>query len=677
MSRIIKLNGVYDFELPDEPQLEKDILFANLPTKDQYWRRTGLPENWKDLSPSKRDKFIEQEVIRSFVTGVHFANNGNLVWMPPDAYHYFNWWKMKDGNYPKFRMSQLEEYYFERLAESFLKCIGTFRFKKRRDGLTTRRMQRKVWKAIQPVNSNKWFGLQSKTGKDASDVCWETLMAGWRGMPVFMKPEQSGSSDPKKKLELRKPAQRLTRSNSMTIFEDDDSGLNNILDWRDTTADAYDGQELFELSLDEAAKWEKADMLRAFFTYVKCVYKDGLKVGHIHAFSSPAQRNGKAHENSIQLWNLADPETAFLSKAWFILRYFVSALDGYGEACDIYGICNRDLAETMILDEINQAPLDMRGEVKRQLPITIDDVLNGTDDMVFGSSAEMKERKVYLLGAHYKDEAKTVPKYVYGNLVWKDGIIDGRVEFRASQEQSKYSQTGKFCFTMQPPAERSNLYVRKRKMKRDIFVPPLACEGVIGIDPYDYRRVANQKTASQGSMVGGYALDFFDRGIKDLMMFSYLWRTKTPEEFFEDAIKALMYTGFVANVEAKNKNIIDYAEDRGYWDGLLPKDIMQPNSELKGNPASRPLTDEMCTLLDQYYADPYVLENTWDDNVLTDNGGFNPDDTQKSHLTMAQGHMLLGFQKLRLLARRKRRQPLTNAVQAQLAASISDLYFSS
>src|SRR5262249_18606062 len=154
------------------------------------------------------------------------------------------------------------------------------RFKKRRDGLTTRRMARKCWKAIQTEEG--WFGMQSKTGTDVRDVCWRALMRGYNRLPLFFLPEQSGMSDPQKKLEFKKPSIRLTRTNreqvlGMDVFRENmfDDELNTTIDWRDTTSDAYDGQQTNEVDLDEFTKWKKADPMEAAYTYIQSCTLDG------------------------------------------------------------------------------------------------------------------------------------------------------------------------------------------------------------------------------------------------------------------------------------------------------------------------------------------------------------------------------------------------------------------
>ena len=693
----VEINGIYRYQLPKPPSDEKEILFAGLKVKDQHWRRTPQPLNWKELPPKKQGEFIEREVRRMFIDGAWFANKGSLVYLTPFIYFFLNWWKFRVGGtgddaatvvrteYAKFRKAQYHEMLFEEFAEAIPNCIGTVGFKKRRDGRTSRAMARMVWKAIQPKYKNSWLGMQSKTGPDARDVCWEILMAGYRGLPGWMKPEQAGTSDPKKRLELAKPSVRMSRNNVREVLDEDDTGLNTTIDYRDTVENAYDGQEALEICIDEFAKWKKANVVKTIGTYVRSVFRDGLKVGHLKIFSSPSEERGKEHDRSITVWNMADPaksiaydeegKLTILKKSWFLLRVFTGALEGYGEACDVYGDCDQELAEELIQEELDNAEPEMKAGLERQMPKTIDDILEGVDSMVFSHAQEMKDQMTFLKNRDFKDDAGTEPCKVYGNLEWKGAVPDSGVIWKPSKDQKDFSESGRFCFQYHPEVEMQNRLVQKKKYiggeAKMVFDVPDDCENVIGIDPYDYRRTES-KNVSKGAAGGGKALDFYDMGDANKIFFAYLWRPGSPTIFYEDMIKASMYCTAYVQVESKNKNIIDHFEDRGYFDVLLAKTVKQPKSEHKGNPTTVPLIDEMCSLLDAFYT-PEQIREMYMAFVLGDHLKFDPGNTLTAHITMAFGQMLLGFMKRRLTARKKRKR-VADGLNQQISQSIMNIY---
>lgn len=652
--RSILIQDTYKLILPPEPQFESDILFHDKKKGDQYWRRPTTPKPWKEMNAKEKDKHIERESIRVFETGVDFMNNGEIVHLPPEAYFFWAYWKMETG-FAGFRKCQLLEYYFERFCENDPWSIGGVGYKKRRDGRTHRRMCKTYWKAIQSENS--WLGIQSKTGTDAKDVCFKKLKLGWRNLPKYFKPPISGTSDPKTRLEFTRPATRLTKNNVHTALDmdEDDDSLNTTIDFRDTTDDAYDGQQLLEVTLDEFAKWDKASSLNAAYTYIKSCTLDGRKVGHIWAVSSPAEKNNKAHKQAIEWWEACDYEKVKDKEGWKFHRIFTSAIDSYAEAIDKYGDCDQEKAYKAIIDERNNAPESKKLAVIRQNPITIDEVLGSTDDYVWSNTKNMRDRKVYLMGSRFKDVKQTSPKYIFGNYEWIDGMQDTQVVFKAAPKQEVFTDKGRFAISAQPLAERINIYGHKKSISRgSFFLPPKNSEFILGIDPYDYRRTDSPNPSNAGAVMGK-CFDFFGIGDKGDITGCYNWRPATPEMFYEDMIKWAVYNGAFMNIEARNKNIIDYIEDRGYFDFLLPKNIRDAGKEdIKGNPTTTNLIQEMCSLMDTFYGEDANLMRLYLDMLLEDSLLFDPGDTKKSNLTMAFGQMFLGFQKRYLLFKTKR-----------------------
>jgi hypothetical protein len=60
------LQDTYPFELPPLPHSEKKIINYDKHISEQVWKRPGPPANWKDLTPAKKEQWIEEETTRSF-----------------------------------------------------------------------------------------------------------------------------------------------------------------------------------------------------------------------------------------------------------------------------------------------------------------------------------------------------------------------------------------------------------------------------------------------------------------------------------------------------------------------------------------------------------------------------------------------------------------------------------
>lgn len=671
------LQGVYPFRLPEIPKNEKDILFYNCKREDQYWQRQGPPQNWKSLSAARREKWIEEETDRCFITGKWMFSDGEPVWLPPAFYFTLNWWYSKVG-YMNFRYCQLLEEYYELFCEADRWCISTFRLKKRRDGLTTRRMARKIWKAIQTREG--WFGLQSKTGKDAKTVCWNILMRGYKKLPLFFLPEASGMTDPKTSLEFKRPSERISKTNQKTVYDINDifrqgdiEDLNTTVDWRDTVSDAYDGQQIVELTLDEWCKWKKASALDALYTCKRSAQLDGIKVGMIHCISSPPETDGPNLDDTEDLWNESNYEEIKNDQTFKVYRWLTSSLDSYAGAINKFGVCDRDLAESMIDAERDAAPKRKRKAVVRQTIKYIDEIFDATDDTVFLTAPEMRVREKFLKGIRFKDAAQKEPKYIYGNFAWEDGVPFSTVVFKPSEDQEDFSFTGRWAIMKFPTKNGSGNTWREKMAKGKIVkLPPVDSEYTLGVDPYDFKRVADTERASLGAGMIGKCFDFHGLGDANDICALSNYRPPDPSIFYADMLMGAIFYGAWVNSEARNIKIFDYFEENGYYEYMLPKDISNPKKkDLKGSPTTNPMIQEICSLTEAF-ASTY-LNQVWHEAIPADWLKFNPQLTKKSNITMAGGHMFIGMAKMRRLYRKKKNA--THDERREFSETLADCLF--
>ena len=102
---------------------------------------------------------------------------------------------------------------------------------------------------------DKLLGIQSKTGKDSQEnIFMKKVVSIFKSYPFFFKPIQDGTTNPRMELAFREPSKRITKKNKTSTKGD---ALNTIINWKNTTNNAYDGEKLHMLYLDEAGKWEK------------------------------------------------------------------------------------------------------------------------------------------------------------------------------------------------------------------------------------------------------------------------------------------------------------------------------------------------------------------------------------------------------------------------------------
>ncbi len=88
-------------------------------------------------------------------------------------------------------------------------------------------------------------------GDDASGVNFLNLVQGFDKIPLWMKPQISGSYPPAEALKFGKPTARMTKTNQKEVIKGSHLYLNTKIDWANTVAEAYDGKKLFRYIMDE------------------------------------------------------------------------------------------------------------------------------------------------------------------------------------------------------------------------------------------------------------------------------------------------------------------------------------------------------------------------------------------------------------------------------------------
>lgn len=668
MGRIITLDdgiNTYKYELPKEPSDEKDVLFYDMPKKEQYWRRQGPPINYRDLSKAQREQYKIDEYQRCFVDGKWVFINGEPTWIPPNLWFHLNWFYIGNpniiGGYPEYRRKRLDHSYLKHFVRNNSNFLGTYTIKNRRDGETAMAMSDMLWESL--ITEIGFFGIQSKTGTDAYEACWAMLINGFKRLPKVWKPEMSGSDDPQKRLQFKPPAKRV---NSKIILPDDGSEFDVeeaqsvVLTWAATKFNAFDGRELRRVVIDEFNKWEEDSALKAYFCYKECVMLGNERRGLFDIFSSPAEKNGPNNDDAFDFWKMCDPATISTTgtTASRIARWFSNPLKGINGFYDKYGEANPDRIYEHIMRERNSKPKALRNEEVRKYPLSIEEAFGTYDNAGVWSNFEgLRERKIYLLGTKYKDQETKDPKYIIGNLEWADSIPDTELRFRASPDQSQLDEKhGRFAVAYVPPDYSIKAPTNRRKPKNP--------ENVLGVDNIDYDKKYLGSDLSKGAAINIKFLDLSRTGIKMVPTLLYFARPSKAEVFFEDMIKASVWNQAMVQCENKNKNMIKYFDDRGYFDWLLPSD-MDGDPDQKGNaPNGRSgFFDEVLALLESHIDKPvleteqYNLLFHWFEWLIDQLIRFDPNNTQKFDLVMALGQALFGVNKImrRLLKKGNKR----------------------
>ena len=173
-------------------------------------------------------------------------------------------------------------------------------------------------------------------------------------------------------------------------------------------------------------------------------------------------------------------------------------------------------------------------------------------------------------------------------------------------------------------------------------------------------------------MVNWKFRDVLDTKILKCPTLIYCCRPSHAEIFYEDAIKAAIFNRSMVQVENINDKIIDWFEDRGYMDWLLPKIGQPKNSLQKGDSPTgggrNAFLEEMIGLMDAVLntplitGDQYLLELNWFIDLINDLLKFNSRDTHESDLSMALGQSLIGAVKIMHIKVRNKHPEMAGAL---------------
>jgi hypothetical protein len=258
VGEIINISGL-NIGLPPTP---KDLPAPNK-KEQQYWRRTELPSalsripsifQWNEMPPAFKDKwidYIEQEFDRR-EHGHWFMNNGIPTYMTGAHYMYLQWATI-DVGYPDFREANRVFFIFWEACKADIRCFGMSYLKIRRSGFSFMGSSECVNTGTLAKDSR--VGILSKTGSDAKKMFTDKVVPIANRLPFFFKPIQDGMDKPKTELAFRIPASKITKKNMHVVSDNELSGLDTTIDWKNTDDNSYDGEKLLLLVHDESGKW--------------------------------------------------------------------------------------------------------------------------------------------------------------------------------------------------------------------------------------------------------------------------------------------------------------------------------------------------------------------------------------------------------------------------------------
>lgn len=641
------------FDIRDYKDVWKDVAPKRLEEMIN-WDKEPEKCIWKRVVPDViTERYKEQEIRRCLKTGVWIFIKNMPVWLPPSYYFFLQYFRLASG-YPKFRLKRLKQVYEKLRVRNDPRYIGMYTIKNRQDGETSITMSDALLECAIGNMDFGSIGMQSKTRDTVVNSCWRVLTMGWNSLDKWVKDilySDFSSGD--------KIAEKMRFVSTAT---DTSEGRDVMITYGASTHNAFDSMNnMRRCILDEVNKIEEGEGFYAtFLNYEKFIAPGSERRGVFDILSSPADTAGKHNDEAYSFWKGCDPDDLNDmredNKYYYkgvtktrIRRYYSNPLEGIEGFYDEFGDADADEIYSWIMQKRKSIPkANLMSEI-RGYPLNEQEMFGSTDNLSEWQNTEgIIERQVYLHGARFKDEKTKEPCVVYGNLEWRDGIVDTDVDFRMYDTNEFDVVNARFCFSYLPQ--------NKDELRRrdGIPMPPAYVEICGGIDPIEKRHTVSTRL-SNAAMVFHKFRDLYETGIVKCPIGIYSNRPQHPETFFEDAIKAAVFTRSMIQVENLNSKIIDYFEDRGYIDWMLSKTGHRSNSLIKGDAPTggkNAFLDEVIGLINAVTNTPvnrgekYLLELNWFKQLMEDLLIFNRKDTHKNDLTMAWGQALIGAAKI-------------------------------
>ena len=657
---IVEIAGL-QIQLPKLPKAS-EILFHDQPTEMQMWQRLSVPnelsrvksmDEWAEKPKEFRDKytsFIQREFVRRR-EGVWFYNNGVPTYLTGRHYMMLQWSKMDIG-YPSYLEFQRRIFLHFAACEADPRCLGQIYAKCRRSGYTNISSSILVDEGTQV--KEKLLGIQSKTGKDAQEnIFMKKVVTMFKSYPFFFKPIQDGTTNPRMELAFREPSKRITKNNKTSSVGE---ALNTIVNWKNTTNNAYDGEKLHILYLDEAGKWEKPTDIREAWRIErtclivgrrivgKCIMgstvnpldKGGKEFRDLYYDSNPDDRNSNGRTRS-GLYQLFVP--AYEALEGFFDKYGNPIIDNPKEPVMSLEGEMLDIGAKQYLknerDALLRDPYELN-EVIRQFPFTVDEAFrDSTKSSIFNVA------KIYEQMAHNQDLYPN--PVIQGNFQWKDGIVDGEVIFSPDPH-------GRWHISWMPPHDQRNRHAMKYNKK----TPLDTAIGVGGVDSYDLDATVD----GRGSKGACHFFNKFNMNFpSNMFVAEYASRPPMAKIFYEDVLMAAVFYGYPILIENNKYGIARYFEQRGYDNFLMdrPEHLKTSGStsRTKGIPSnSQDIIHTHAQAIEAYIhnhvgmnPDTGEMGRMYLNRTLEDWIGYRIDDRTKFDLTISSGLALLAAQK--------------------------------
>jgi hypothetical protein len=673
---IIEISSLF-IQLPEVPE-HNNILFHDKKKEDQHWMRLPVPkelerirtmDEWMEAPKEFRDRFtpyIEREFQRRR-KGLWFYNNGVPTYITGHHYMLLQWSKMDIG-YASYLEFQRRLFIHYAAVEVDPRAVGQVYVKCRRSGYTNVSSSILVDEGTQV--SEKLLGIISKTGKDAQEnVFMKKVFPMFRSYPFFFKPVQDGTTNPRVELAFREPSKRITKNNKAVTTT---AALDTVINWKNTVNNAYDGEKLHTLFLDESGKYESPIDVNELWRIHRTCLLVGKKIVGKALVGSTVNPLDKGGSNFKKLYYDSDPkkrnENGRTKSGLY--KIFIPAYEALEGFFDVYG--------NAIVDDPKEPVITMEGDITRigaktylsnerkalmGDPYELNEVIRQfpwTEEEAFRDSTKTSHFNISKIYEQIEHNSNLFPNpVVRGNFIWANGQQDSKVQFTPDKN-------GKFYVSWLPKFEESN----KQNIVGGKRSPGNTQVGVGGVDSYDIDETAD----GRGSKGAFHFYNKFNMNYpSNRFVLEYAERPELARIFYEDVLMAAVYYGYPLLVENNKYGIVRYFESRGYDNYVMdrPAHLTPPNQRgnvrTKGVPSnSQEFIQAHAQSIEAhihehigYNRDTDEYGKMYFDRTLQDWISYKISDRTKFDLTISSGLALLGAQ---TIVKEKKQSDLTEKV---------------
>jgi len=550
-----KQNNVHKFEKNKWTRFDYPKVLSKIKTVFD-WREypEDFKEQWYD--------YIDLEFKRR-EEGFWYINKDKPIFITGTHYMYLQWSKIDVGQ-PDFRESNRLFFIFWEACRADDRSYGMCYLKNRRSGFSFMASGETVNMAT--ISTDARFGILSKSGADAKKMFTDKVVPISVNYPFFFKPIQDGMDRPKTELAYRVPASKFTRRSIVSTDKQEDiTGLDTTIDWKNTGDNAYDGEKLRLLVHDESGKWERPNDIQNNWRVTKTTLRLGSRIIGKCMMGSTSNALDKGGRNFKKLYDDSDVTkrnangqtrsglySLFIPMEWNYEGY----IDSYGypvfetPSKKVYGPHGTPIKIGVIEywnNEVEGLKDDQDGlnEFYRQFPRTTKHAFRDESKQSLFNLTKIYQQ------IDFNEDVQNFKQVTKGSFQWENGQKDSKVIFMPNKN-------GRFLITWVPPIHLQN----KRFTRHGINYPGNEHCGAFGCDPYDISGTVD-KRGSNGSLHGLTKFSMEEVPPNHFFL-EYIARPQTAEIFFEDVLMACVFYGMPILAENNKPRLLYYFKRRGY-----------------------------------------------------------------------------------------------------------------